>query len=106
MRDKFLNNVSESLTKINTEIDLKQLVVDRAWRECNENNAEIAKLKKYAEIASNAGNTLDAELYISKMNVLISKNTEKEAFYKRESETLSEMRSIRSSIMENMSKLD
>jgi len=106
MRDKFLNNVSGALTKINSEIDLKQLVVNRVWRECNENNAEIEKLKRYADIASNGGNTLDAELYTSKMNVLISKNAEKEAVYKRESETLSEMRSIRSSIMEDMSKLD
>lgn len=106
MIDQCLRNLNNDLGKVKAETAAVMADEQRAKRELDECNADIAKMQTYAEKALTAGNEADARTFLAKKQVLVEKQTALQQAYDLASANSMKMRQMHDKLVKDINELN
>lgn len=106
MIDQCLRNLNEDLAKVKAETAAVMADEQRAKRELDECNAEIAKYQSYAEKAVLAGNDEDAKQFLTKKAQLASKQASLQQAYDLAAANSMKMRQMHDKLVKDIGELN
>ncbi len=106
MIDQCLRNLNNDLNKVKAETAAVMADEQRAKRELDECNAEIAKLQSYAEKALMAGNEADARTFLAKKQQAVEKQTALQQAYDLANANAMKMRQMHDKLVKDINELN
>ncbi len=106
MIDQCLRNLNSDLGKVKAETAAVMADEQRAKRELDECNADIAKMQSYAEKALTAGNEADARTFLTKKQQLVEKQTALQQSYDLASANSMKMRQMHDKLVKDINELN
>lgn len=106
MIDQYMRNLESDLGKVKAETAAVMAEEQRAIRELDECNAEVAKIQTYAEKAILAGNDEDAKAFLTKKQALVSKQSALSQAKDLASANADKMKQMHDKLVKDMSDLD
>ena len=106
MIDQCLRNLNEDLAKVKAETAAVMADEQRAKRELDECNAEIAKYQSYAEKAVVAGNDEDAKQFLTKKAQLAEKQVSLQQTYDVAAANSMKMRQMHDKLVKDITELN
>ena len=106
MIDQCLRNLNEDLAKVKAETAAVMADEQRAKRELDECNAEIAKYQSYAEKAVVAGNDEDAKQFLTKKAQLAEKQVSLQQTYDVAAANSMKMRQMHDMLVKDIGELN
>lgn len=106
MIDQCLRNLNNDLNKVKAETAAVMADEQRAKRELDECNAEVAKLQSYAEKALVAGNEADARTFLAKKQQAVEKQTALQQAYDLANANAMKMRQMHDKLVKDINELN
>ncbi len=106
MIDQCIRDLNDDLGKVKSETAAVMADEQRAKRELDECNAEIAKMQSYAEKALTAGNENDARTFLGKKQQLVEKQTALQQAYDAASANAMKMRQMHDKLVKDIGELN
>lgn len=106
MIDQCLRDLESDLGKVKAETAAVMADEQRAKRELDECNAEIAKMQSYAEKAVMAGNDADAKQFLAKKAELVNKMTSLQQAYDLSAANSMKMRQMHDKLVKDINELN
>lgn len=106
MIDQCLRNLNSDLGKVKAETAAVMADEQRAKRELDECNADIAKMQSYAEKALTAGNEADARTFLGKKQQLVEKQATLQQAYDLASANSMKMRQMHDKLVKDINELN
>ena len=106
MIDQYLRDLNEDLGKVKAETAAVMADEQRAKRELDECNAEIAKMQSYAEKAVVAGNDADATEFLTKKQQLTTKQASLQQAYDLAAANSMKMRQMHDKLTKDIGELN
>lgn len=106
MIDQCLRNLESDLGKVKAETAAVMADEQRAKRELDECNAEIAKMQSYAEKAVIAGNDADAKQFLTKKSELATKQASLQQAYDLANANSMKMRQMHDKLVKDIADLN
>ena len=106
MVDQTLRNLNSDLAKVKAETAGVMADEQKAKRNLDEVNAEIAKMQGYAEKAVLAGNDADATRFLAEKNKLVAKQAQLQQIYDVAAANAMKMRQMHDKLINDISELE
>ena len=106
MVDQTLRNLNSDLAKVKAETAGVMADEQKAKRNLDEVNAEIAKMQGYAEKAVLAGNDADATKFLTEKNKLVAKQTSLQQIYDVSAANSMKMRQMHDKLVTDIAELE
>ncbi|WP_046228440.1 PspA/IM30 family protein [Paenibacillus dauci] len=102
----YIRSMNSDLGQIKAEATAVLAEQSRAERALNENNAEIAKLQRYAEKSVQAGEEQNAMQFLQKKAILTAKHAELQAAYERAAAKVETMKLMQTKLVDDLARLE
>lgn len=106
MVDQTLRNLNSDLAKVKAETAGVMADEQKAKRNLDEVNAEIAKMQGYAEKAVLAGNDADATRFLAEKNKLVAKQAQLQQIYDVAAANAMKMRQMHDKLVTDIAELE
>lgn len=106
MIDQYLRDMEKDLNNVKAETAAVMAEEQRAKRELEEVNAEIAKMQSYAEKALLAGNEADAKAFLTKKGTLTEKQATMQQAYDMAASNAMKMRQMHDKLVKDIGELN